>query len=410
MKLSSCQLVRARACALACRLAMGLLLLATPGCRNDASMRDAYIRELRMHENQIYELKDYMAEYQELLRRERHENAKLRQQLTADDADEQEPALRPAEDDRQRSLLDRPRRPERVEPRERADAGLPEIDIGEPALPEIDIGEPLPEGVPPGQGAGGGASYLPGHGAIRQASARSHVDGVANEDIAAIFAVPPPPVERARSCALYAEQMPVESTPHHDAPPIGLMAIVEPLTDGGAAGEFAGEVSLMLVDPIADEENWEIARWDYTPEEVEAAWRDTSRRVLDLPVALPASTPLGRPLELWVRLIPLERDHKILSHTVIELADPVRLVGVPVTGGEARFSAPGSIASSGWSAADEFRPTDPRETEKRSKTWQAATMLPPMAVARAEAKPAKPRGARQGERSASAAPAWSPLR
>src|SRR5690606_20411843 len=58
-----------------------LLVPGLAGCRSDASQQDAYIRDLRMHEQQIYELQDYMTEYQELLRQQRKENAKLRDQL-----------------------------------------------------------------------------------------------------------------------------------------------------------------------------------------------------------------------------------------------------------------------------------------------------------------------------------------
>ena len=78
------------------------------------------------------------------------------------------------------------------------------------------------------------------------------------------------------------------------------MAIVEPLTATGGAGAFRGELSLMILDPSKTEDDQEIVRWDYTTEEVEQSWRVTTRRVLDLPLEAPATTPIGRPLDLWV--------------------------------------------------------------------------------------------------------------
>src|SRR5690606_40254983 len=120
-------------------------------------------------------------------------------------------------------------------------------------------------------------------------------------------------VEPATAVALYAEQMALEPTPDSEGEEVGLMAIVEPLTESGGAGDFSGEMSLMIVDPIAPEDGqWQIARWDYTAEEVEQSWRTAKRRVMDLPLAAPAGTPVGRPLELWVQLLPADGSERIL--------------------------------------------------------------------------------------------------
>ncbi|MGI9456040.1 MAG: hypothetical protein ACR2NU_05725 [Aeoliella sp.] len=412
MKVSSAQPVRACASSLAglphaprltyhMAVRVGILFVAVAaiGCRNDGSQRDAYIRELRMHEDQIYELQDYMTEYQELLRRQRRENSRLREQLamestsvpTAESTDDEE------DDFEERSLLDRPAAAESGSAEE---TELPEIDLGEPALPEIDHGEPsLPEEaeqIPAGDL--GETSFAPPGPAARQVSAEIDATDLEEE---AVFATPPMPLQKADSCAIYAEQTPIETIGDEPATGTGLMVIVEPLTAEGGAGAFIGELSLMLLDPIADEDNQEIARWDFTPEEVEAAWRDVSRRVLDLPIATPIAAPVGRPLELWVRLIPAERDRKILTHTGIELVDPVRLIGVPVSGG-ASSTVPGSRVSSGWTAADALRAQESNETRSRSASWEPAKMLPPAAVARAEAIPTESDNRTPEE--------WSPLR
>ncbi len=375
------------------------------GCRNQASQREAYIRDLRLHEDRIYELQDYMTEYQELLCEQRKENAKLRKQLaeqggTEDKREVSDAAAADEDDPGESSLLDRARRSGGG-----ADADLPAIDLGEPEdLPEIDIDAPDVDGdleqVPIGD-----------LGELSRADRSQHTQlasaniGSVRDDIrSAVFDPPPRPTERADSCAMYTEQMPIEPGSGDHGTTLGLMAIVEPLTTDGSAGYFTGELSLMLVDPLASDDEWEISRWDYAPEEVETAWRDHSRRVLDLPLAAPPGTPLGRPLELWIRMIPTQQDRKILCSTAITLTDTVGLIGVPVSGG-ANSTDPDFVVSSGWTAADELDMAKTKKPVAQASSWQAATTLPPPAVARATAT-----GADKRQQTAKRAPEWSPFR
>lgn len=359
------------------------------GCRNDASQRDAYLRDLRLHEDRIYELQDYMSEYQYLLRQQRIENAKLRKQLS--EAAETDAEL--VEDDlEERSLLDRALRDE-----EREDA-LPEIEMGEPDLPEIEMIEPEP---------GAAAEPIPA-GELEQLGERGNRQAMrlASATDRANFEPLPRPTEVATSCAIYAEQTALESGEASDDTPIGLIAIVEPLTGEGSAGYFTGEASLMLVDPLAEDEEWELSRWDFSSEEVEVAWRDASRRVLDLPLAAPSGTPIGRPLELWVLLVPAEAegDRKILCSTAVTLRDPVGLVGVPVSGGE-NSTDPAATVSSQWTASERMA-ADQTEDKARALTgWQTATTQPPAAVAKALPSETAP-----PTRTAERAPDWSPFR
>lgn len=385
-----------------------LLLVATSvGCRNNAAQRDAYIRELRMQEDQIYELQDYMNEYQQLLCEQRKENARLRAQLAGDKRPPESADDRDETDDNGRSLLDRPRL-ERRGPGDTEE--LPDIDFGEPTMPEVDLGEPVPGGEleelpgaePDNADALDDLSQATGRHSAELASASYDPRG--GEVRSAVFAPPIQPTQPATSCAIYAEQMPLEPGASDDSTSIGLMAIVEPLTADGSAGYFVGEVSLMLVDPLASDEDWEISRWDYTPEEVEQAWRDNSRRVLDLPLAAPSTTPLGRPLELWVRLVPADEDRKVLCSTAVTLADPVGLIGVPVSGGTTSTD-PAALVTTGWTAADELRTQTNKEPVARNNTWQAATRMPPPAVAKAEASSTAP-----GKKLAKRVPDWSPFR
>lgn len=351
-------------------VAVCLLVPGLAGCRSDASQQDAYIRDLRMHEQQIYELQDYMTEYQELLRQQRKENAKLREQL----AERTAPPggdTPPQDEVPERSLLDPPRR-ESPEPLDYEPDDLPQIDPGEPLptniapetperpLPETLLPETLPETLPDGQ-----SRAAPRDGSVRTVAA-SQVDLQSLERGSTAQFVPlPPPEEPADTVAIYAEQMTLEPAPGEEPQEIGLMAIVEPMTSRGTSGRFQGELSLMIVDPIAPEDgDWQIARWDYTIEEIEKSWRDPSRRVLDLPLAAPPSTPVGRPLELWVRLVPTSGEEKILSRTMIELGGRLTENDSPQTAQAAAKHSPRLVV-----VIDACRP---REGRLRVRTCRCA--------------------------------------
>ena len=187
-------------------LLVGLMAAALTGCRHDASQRDAYIRELRMQEDEIYELQDYMSEYQHLLREQRRENAQLRAQLASQNSTAKgksaERDLEQEEDEDEgdsgvRSLLDRPRRPvDEPDGEELDEPEFPGIDLGDPAMPAIDFGDPAPAGelevVPPGEPED--LSQLPFDTATRLASS-------------SIAEQLPVPTVAAESCAMYAEQL-----------------------------------------------------------------------------------------------------------------------------------------------------------------------------------------------------------
>ncbi len=369
------QLVRAPFASRGMWIGVGLLGLMALGCRNDGSQQDAYIRDLRMHEQQIYELQDYMTEYQELLRQQRKENAKLREQLAARTNQVEDTPDNGAG----RSLLDGPtgirgRRPDPLK-MEEDDLGLPSVD---PGIPSVDPGVPS---VEPGEPAGAlGTPFeddpiVPVPRTLREAEGAEALPpgtsrtGRGQQNRMASFVGPVAALEPATAVALYAEQISLEPIPGASDREIGLLAIVEPLTESGAAGDFRGEVSLMIVDPIAPMDgDWEIARWDYTAEEVEQLWRTTSRRVLDLPLASPPETPVGRPLELWIQMLPADGRERVLARTMIELGPPTR----SASGGP---SARETYVSSRWQAADRPFPAKERESTAEG-SWKPSKHVP----------------------------------
>ncbi|QDU59049.1 DUF536 domain-containing protein [Aeoliella mucimassa] len=391
---------------------VGLLAVALVGCRNNPTQQDAYIRELRMQEDQIYELQDNMEQYQQLLREQRQENAKLREQIdkgapadsdASDDPDEDS-------DEGERSLLDRPLpRVKRSEPIDEPE--LPEIMLGDP----VDLGDPEPmresldelepmDGPDPGAAPDfdvpdfleepdplpleepGDLSKVPFHSATRLVSNQ--------KPGATMLSMPEQP---ATSCAMYAEQLPTEPGADVATTGRGVMAIIEPLTSDGAAGLFSGTASLMLVDPEASDEEWEIARWNFSASEVQAAWRDDSHRVLDLPIAVPAKAPMGRLLELWVRLQPDDGSSKMLCSTGLTLVEKVT----------AQNEQPGERVTTDWAAASGLDMPANNATPARPSRWTASAEPMP--------KPVAPRTAPTIQREEiathrEAAPEWSPIR
>ncbi len=362
------------------------IVVCAVGCRNNNSQREIFVRELRQQEDEIYQLEDYLAEYQQIIKQNRAENAKLRREL------EELRGAKKATGDGQRinelpfggAAGDRSPTPASSPDRVNGDGEMPPIELGDPVMPDIDLGTPIsPEELnAPGELPEGlqGARRLPA--AMQLASAESD-----NSE----FIPPPLPVEPADSVALYAEQAPTESQGDVQ---IGLLAIVEPLRRDGGAGEFHGTLSLLVRDPLDDSEQPELARWDLSIEQVEEGWRDGNRRVLDFALAMPPETPVGRPLELWVRLQP-EGGEKLLSHTTIELSPPVNLVGVAASGGPVRLVANEETSQTAWVAA---APTDSEGESIEAPAWKTASQAPPAALAAPPTqKPLMP-------------PTWSPQR
>jgi hypothetical protein len=362
-------------------VALALLAAASlvVGCRGNNSQREIYVRELRQQEDEIYKLEDYLAEYQQIIKQQRLENARLRKQLSEKKNDSSPTndagngtSLFGAGGERRGASprVPRPTRGGAVEP---DNDGLPEIDLGDPVMPEIDLGDPVsPEEL-------GAPEPVP----IDVEGARPLLDGARlvaahNEHE---FKPPPPPAEPAESVAIYAEQAPTEAG---GDVVLGLLAIVEPLRRNGHSGEFHGDLSLLVRDPLADADEPELARWDLDAEGVESAWRDTSRRVLDFALAMPEGTPVGRPLELWVRLAPQGRE-KILSHTMIELAQPKNLVGIAASGVPSRLHPGDNTRQTSWVAS---APRDAAGAAIEQAGWQTASQPPP--APRPAAQPASP--------------------
>jgi hypothetical protein len=99
-----------------------------------------------------------------------------------------------------------------------------------------------------------------------------------------------------------------------------LLADVEPLGASGGPAEFAGELSLMILDTSGEKPRG-IARWDFSPEQLTELLGKEPGPTMEFPLQLPAGTPTDRPLEIWARLVPTGAD-KVLAHAELHLEQP----------------------------------------------------------------------------------------
>lgn len=423
---------------------LALLLSMVVGCNSGKQLqRDLYQRELRLQEDEIYRLEDYIEQYQGIIREYRCRNAELEQQLSGGTAaGNSSSKLKKLDDLEERSVLDQtgasgssssldseadrparrpasaadeltPPQPPRISGGEPADPpgfDIPEINMGEPAgpadvsapeaaVPEIDIPEPTDTGgaieavpssrydlptptpatellpppssgtssreAPPFRSASTGRegrlrapAELPPHPASIEPLSQPAQEQRLASDTAETLAVletlqepqanqgpthstfapanysfdddtafdeslgPPPIVIESESLEIQARQLPRHSTGEQQ-----ILVTVIPRSIRGEILDFVGSASLMLRDPRVD---LQIARWDYSMQEVKNAWSSNDDG-LNFVLILPGGVPQSRPLELWARLLDGsdsdDGSKKLLENISIRIAElePIRL-------------------------------------------------------------------------------------
>lgn len=326
--------LRPRASALLCLPPAACCLLAATGCNNGRQLQsDLYQRELRLQEDEIYRLEDYIEEYQAIIRGYRCEVAELRSQLgglrsapaeevvplEADpEPDDPDPPSVLGDDDPIEMLPD---------PTEASRPPAFKPDLNAPATPE----------------PGGEAPAFEPDPLIDTSSATPIEDetpladsGQDNRAVSALHldkAAPPSPyphtpgpiataAHRASRDARSSIRVAVEAIPTRGPATPELRVLVSEATHAALAG-FDGTASVMLTDPNLEGRKRRLALWDFTAAETSDAWgldpRGGAR--LELPIQLPTETPTDRPLRLWVRLIDSEGE-KRLEVTEVRFTGP----------------------------------------------------------------------------------------
>jgi hypothetical protein len=288
--------------ALAC---LALCPLVLTGCRSNAQ-HDLVARELRMQEDQLYAMEDYLSQYQQLVCKYRSENAQLRRQLAEGyyDGDELPPPK-----DRVGTPGDR-RAPSRA-PTFRAPQTPQRT---EPAPSETQI--ELPD-VPPLEGSSATE-------ADTEVATASHTESTSLTGEAASAADEEPashpsphPNEPPNLVALRGE---VTANDSGGGP--RLMVDVQRLDPSGNACGFEGNLSLLVLERGQDDVPQNLARWDFTEADAQAAWEPLAgEHVMRFYLELPAETLISGSTELWVRLLPPDGT-KLLTHADVNLQRP----------------------------------------------------------------------------------------
>lgn len=222
----------------------GLLLT---GCHQQAARRALVERELRHQEDRIYQLQDYIRQYQDLLASCRRENLTLKRELGIADDLAEPPAAGPT-----------------VAPAERpGEFAPPLIEPGSPTEPGNLI-LPGPEGEDLGELS----------------------DGPATELV----------INKLLTGGLDTN----EERPGDEA----LMVVVEPRAADGKLVRRPGELSLMVTDPNQPGPEGRVARWDFSADEAAAAFHKTLLgRGLHLQLPWPHGVPDAEELLLTVRVV-----------------------------------------------------------------------------------------------------------
>lgn len=343
----------------ASRLAVCLLSVACclllAGCQNGRRMQaDLYQRELRLQEDEIYRLEDYIEEYQGIISGYRCEIDELKRELAASQSNRTASPVRP----RSESVQLSPRRGVDRGDEESSLLTTPEpTDFDPPSTEPLPPGSETPAEEAPAFKPGGANDVTP---KIEQLEEAPAFEGAAIDDRRAsqIAATPrEPALLQPTSATLPAIQLRDETPPNpypnavakrspaiepapemvgdpslrvtaeatSDTTPT-IAVLVEATQSTDALRRFNGTISVMLTDPTEQEGvSKRIARWDFTEAEVrDAIGSDTAG--LRFTIALPTETPTDRPLRLWVRMVDRSNQRKLQATSVRFLAEPLRLI------------------------------------------------------------------------------------
>jgi hypothetical protein len=412
------------------------LTLALAGCHGGAQS-DIVERELRWQEDQIYAMEDYISDYQQLLCQYRSENSALKRQLGYGHQKEN-PERQIRRDD------------QRIQDTE-------EI-IREFDQPAIQPGVPsLMDTLPGGSGASQRQEFGPD---LEFRPARRSTPGVRRTVLEQRLDQPQEQLEESwpeadslaldEAFAVELQQVPEEADdspeplqhvvvrgdvlpPDDDQTGPRLLVNVEPLGGSGGPAEFAGGLSLMILDTSGEKPRG-IARWDFSPEQLTELLGEELGPTMEFPLQLPADTPTDLPLQIWVRLVPADGE-KVLAHSILDLQQPGPFSSVrpqpivlqqEVVQSEPRAEVenePVTFSMGDWNGWQVARPDQlgddsanrrPSESRWRKATQPIPTMVNqgrPVVVAATESNPTgEDRVARRAKATDVKPPAWSPDR
>ena len=329
--------------------------LLVAGCQSNAQ-QDLVARELRMQEDQIYAMEDYLSQYQQLVCKYRSENAALRRRL-ADEYYDGEEVPTP-----------------RTAPPTRRDGPSPDEPAAQPN------GLDLPD-VPPLEGGASNEPKPDGEAAL----AAGQTD-VAPRAMHELLEDSPPVVSIApahHGAAPHQVWLHGEIVANDAGGGPRLAVDVEPLDAAGRCIPFAGQLSLMLLATQADGGEQSLARWDFTPEDATSAVDSAAgEHAMRFYLELPPDTPVGEATQIWVRLVSSDGD-KVLAYTEIQLDRPGQFAShldrPAATDIPARIVS--RVIEGDWTIARPGEPANlPTADEESSGGWRTSSEPIPVVV------------------------------
>jgi len=300
-------------------------LASSPGCKSDLSQQ-LLERELRMQEDQIYQLQDELQDKCARLDRVAGENKSLKRQLGFSEADGPPARRGPAllGPTPQRALPSQPSLvPPAIDippPAIRPPAGgpaaapaLPPATPGRVAPPTLEGVPPTLEGVPPlpAEPRFPGAAAPEGSG-VMPVSATGLVGADAADGVGPSTG---PPLSREESLAVAGRITHLVVNPQRtecfdgngDGVSDGIALVIEPRDGDERLVTAAGDVTITVFDAAAATGSGPVARWDIPAHEAIARFRRTSRnRGLHFVLRWPGPPPQGEHVRVEIVLTTFE--------------------------------------------------------------------------------------------------------
>lgn len=308
-------------------LALGVL----GGCQSNSD-RDLIARERRLQEDQIYSLQDYVTQYQRLLCQTRQENWALKRQLSEGvvvNSQPSEPQLPSRLRNKSGPATDTT--PKFQNPKTPGVKQQPQQDT--PPPPEIDVPDVPPlksttsEEAEPAHVVAATEPEPPHSEPTPRVLTASYEEPAQPEPLRVEERVqaplaPPSPATIAPSRLTNEIMLSGEVVANEDGGGPRLAIDVVPFDATGRVEPFDGKVSLMLLAPMTGAQPRNLGRWDFGPNDVQAAVDNKSGEPrMRFFVELPKEMAIDAATELWVRMVPRE-GMKRLAHAKVELSHP----------------------------------------------------------------------------------------
>jgi hypothetical protein len=318
---------------LACLSAALFALLGVAGCANN-SERDIIARDRRMQEDQVYAMQDYVRQYQDLVCRQRSENASLRRQLSEayGESNQSEPEPMPSSrgirpSTRRGPQFESPRTPLRQQPQQPDEPQIepPEVppletttwsDLNRQTLAPADEASHENESDPQVLATSYEEPVLE---ATHEPSPRDEVvaDHGVGDETTPVTVAASAGVGSAGDVMLSGE---VVANDSGGGPRLAID--VAPFDKSGRVEPFDGSASLLLLAPGNDGERRILGRWDFGPDYVRSVIDSTaSEPTMRFLIEMPADVPVGEATQLWVRLNPSD-GNKLVAHADVNLTKP----------------------------------------------------------------------------------------